>query len=226
MIKINKQNGFTIVELMFATVVFSVVLILCLTGLIQVSRVYFKGVTTARTQEAARTLMDEITQAIQFSADLVTISAGPAGPDVGSATPASGNYRFICVGDKRISFVIDRQQTGVTNEAATQKTTIHAVWVDNVNSCGQVSPGAVDLSLANPSAGGREALGENMRLSRLDVGLVDGPAQLWNVRVGVVYGSQDLIEYVDGTTKCRPSAIGTQYCAFSELSSMIQRRVQ
>lgn len=225
-------GGFTIIELMLATVVFSLVLMLCLTGLIQVGRVYFKGVTQARTQEAARVLMDEITQSIQFSADVIELSPGPAGPNVQSANPASDNYRTLCVGDKRISFVIDRQVTGVVDETATVKTTPHAVWIDNFSSCANANPEQVDLGLPIPTTGGREILGENMRLSRLNIGAVDSSARLWNVRIGVVYGAQDLIEYADSDgdgireARCRPGTSGTEYCAFSELNSMVQRRVQ
>ena len=220
----NKDHGFTIVELMVATVVFSLVLVLCLTALIQVSRIYFKGVTTARTQEAARQLIDDITQAVQFSAASVTIT-GPVAAPVNPLTPASNNYGRLCVGDKRYSFVVDRKLTGVTNE--TNKTTVHAVWVDDFPNCANRNPSPLNLGQANPDGtNGRELLGENMRLANFNVGSVDGPARLWNVRIAVVYGDNDLIEYAEGTIKCLPGTAGTQYCATSQLNSMIQRRVQ
>lgn len=223
--KLSHQHGFTIIELMFATVVFSAVLLLCLTGIIQIGRVYYKGVTTARTQEAARSLMDEVAQSIQFSADAVTLSSGPAGPDV-TPNPAdpSVNYRFACIGDRRLSFVIDRRVTGTVNE--NEKTTAHGAWVDDLNSCSSSGAVAVNLSSSNPGGtNGRELLGDNMRLSKFDIDCGVGNG-LCRVSVGVVYGSQDLIEYVDGSAKCKGSVTDTQYCAFSELNTLVQKRVQ
>ena len=88
------KQGFTIVELMIATSVFAVVLLLCTYGLLEIGRTYYKGATILRTQETARILIDDVTEAIQFN-----------GGEVVSNT-ASG---WHCVGTKRYSFVLNRQ---------------------------------------------------------------------------------------------------------------------
>ncbi len=54
------QSGFTIIELMIATLVFSTVLLLCATGLISIGRMYQKASNSRATQEVARNLIDQI----------------------------------------------------------------------------------------------------------------------------------------------------------------------
>lgn len=61
---IKNTAGFTIVELMIATVVFSVILILITTGIIQIGKAYYKGIIGSRTQETARKITDEVGRSI------------------------------------------------------------------------------------------------------------------------------------------------------------------
>jgi prepilin-type N-terminal cleavage/methylation domain-containing protein len=63
----KSQAGFTIVELMIATLVFAVVLILITVGVLTFTRSFFKGINQSRTQNAARTVIETISQGIQFS---------------------------------------------------------------------------------------------------------------------------------------------------------------
>lgn len=61
------RRGFTIIELLIATVTFSLVLLIITGAIIQFSRVYYKGVVTSKTQETARSVADELARAAQFS---------------------------------------------------------------------------------------------------------------------------------------------------------------
>jgi prepilin-type N-terminal cleavage/methylation domain-containing protein len=82
----RKRNtkGFTVIELLIATAVFSVVLIIFLTALIRISEVFYKGVNLANTQEATRAALQDISDDIQFYKEA---------PDVHSD--------YFCVGDHR-----------------------------------------------------------------------------------------------------------------------------
>lgn len=69
--KIRPEAGFTIVELMIATVVFSSILIVVAAGIVQFTNSYYRGVHASSTQNAARSLTDAVSQAVQFgSADV------------------------------------------------------------------------------------------------------------------------------------------------------------
>ncbi len=197
----KNTTGFTLVELLIASAVFSVVLLLCASALLQIGRVYYKGITSAQTQEVARSVMDEISRTIQFNGG--PISVPPGGP----------NYR-ICVGDKVYTFLIDRQ----LSDNPTLPDQRSNVLVINSGSC--VSQ-PIDTGPAPP--GSRELLAPNMRLSKLIVTQV-GSTNLYNINIRVVYGDSDILNASrDG---CGPGRFGTQYCAASELSTVVEKRVK
>jgi prepilin-type N-terminal cleavage/methylation domain-containing protein len=234
---VNKQpnkrhNGFTLVELMVSTVIFSLVLMAVTVALVQISRLYYRGVTQARTQEISRNVSDEISQSIQFSAQSVTPPNYPANTTIGPNIPpdnrGAGNDQFyFCVGPKRYSFAIDRM---VSNEDATNqnKYSQHGIWVDvPTTGCANaaVDPGPADLSVAQPSAEGRELLQENMRITKLE--LVPITDELWTLNLNIAYGEEEFFFVTDDGRKiCEGSRIGVELCATSELSLTILRRVQ
>lgn len=243
----KQSKGFTIVELMFSTAIFAGVLLLCLSALVQIGRMYYKGVTTTQTQQAARGIIDGIAQSIQFSSATVKtptaldgISAAPSGPSVTvGGDVVTGAVGYFCVGATRYTFAMDRMQDNSNNTA--RKTIKHAVWVDEPGQCASVvadvinsavSPYRVDLMADTPSAfNGRDMLGFNMRLTRLSilpVPLVGGDGSVWQVKLTVAYGEDDLliVDPADATRRyCKGAQIGTEFCAFSELSTIIKRRL-
>lgn len=62
----NKQ-GFTLIELIFATTFFSLLLIFVITAFLRVSRSYNQGFNTKITQDAARVLLEDIVRTIRTS---------------------------------------------------------------------------------------------------------------------------------------------------------------
>jgi prepilin-type N-terminal cleavage/methylation domain-containing protein len=247
MSKIHKQRGFTIVELLFSTAIFSVILLLCLSALVQIGRMYFKGVTTAQTQQSARAVLDELSQAMQFSGAKInrigvpssTLAAPPElyGPRIpisgGSVT--QGAVGYFCIGTTRYTFAMDRMQ-GETNDVS-RKMIRHAFWVDEPGVCAGVDPvelyttAPVDLTSAgSPSTfNGRDLLSDNMRLIRMNLDPLVTDGSIWRIRITVAYGDDDLLitDPQDSNRRyCRGGNIGTQFCAFSELSTIVKRRVQ
>lgn len=132
-------KGFTIVELLIASLVFSMVLLVVTMGIIQITRVYYKGITESNTQNTTRTLMDSITQAIQFSGGEVTTTSGTG-------------IRAFCIGNQQFSY-----QTGV------QMTTGGGgvVRLNTAPNCTNATP--ADLN------NGIEFMSPKMRLSNLQV---------------------------------------------------------
>lgn len=247
MSKMHRQHGFTIVELLFSTAIFSVILLLCLSALVQIGRMYFKGVTTAQTQQSARAVLDELSQAMQFSGAKINRigvpnSTLPTPPELyGPRIPiAGGNVTqgavgYFCIGTTRYTFAMDRMQ-GETNDV-NRKMIRHAFWVDEPGVCAGVDPvqlfttAPVDLtSSGNPSTfNGRDLLSDNMRLIRMNLDPLVTDGSIWRIRITVAYGDDDLLitDPQDSNRRyCRGGNIGTQFCAFSELSTIVKRRVQ
>ncbi len=204
----RRASGFTILELMIATMVFAVVLLFVTAGILQIARVYYKGVTEANTQNVARNVIDTVSQAIQFSGGDVI--------DTASSPSADTDYAF-CVGSQRFTYRLGWQVEDKNKDSATNQIR-HALVQDSSANCT-----AQDLSLA--SVTGRELIGEHMRLANLVVANLG--ANLYKVQVRVVYGDNDLLTNATGSNAtCNAAKVGRQFCAVSELSTIVVKRVE
>ncbi|MDB5170235.1 MAG: hypothetical protein JWN82_631 [Candidatus Saccharibacteria bacterium] len=225
--KQKPSAGFTIIELMIATVVFSIVLLTISAAIIQIGRLYYKGITSAQTQEVTRSVIAGITDSIQFN----------SGQNIGAVNPNAddASSKAICINTQHYSYKLGVQR----------KDKQHALVLHKVDSGCSATP-AQDLrpNSATPIEGD-ELLGENMRLSKLSVDY-DAASDMYRVTVGVVYGDNDLLCTPDipgscedttelrnddqilpnaGTLRCKNIRSGTQFCAVSELSTMVERRL-
>lgn len=232
--KISKnKKGFTIVELMIATVIFSMIMLICLTAMVQVSRAYYKGITHSKTQEAARLLMDEISQNIQLSGSAISsLEPDPAfvGPEinVNDVDEATGVF---CAGNKRYTYTIDRKVSSATNE--NEKEIKNAIISEDVKCSDTLVAGDLNAQVSGTT---KSLIGDNMRLTRFSVSrVVPDPAvdiksgnQLWRIDIAIAYGDQDLIDYTDDSgadrVTCKPGT-GNEFCSIVELSKIVSRRI-
>jgi prepilin-type N-terminal cleavage/methylation domain-containing protein len=219
--RLRKQHGFTIVELMIAISIFALVLILITTGVLRFTRQYYKGVIAGNTQDVARAIVDDITRSIQFNG--------------GDVVPLSGGNGYCIGSSKRIRYYTNAQVTTGTLGAHQSR---HAFVTDTFN-CNASSP-ATSVQNTDPLPGinARELLGEHMRLAKFSI---IGSGDVWTVNVRVVYGADNLLcspsvpgncsstnntfPGVTNNLTCR-SGIGTEFCAVSELTTTINKRVK
>lgn len=214
------QRGFTIVELMISTAVFSMVLLLCSVAIVQVGKTFFKGVTVNRTQDTARKVTDDIVQAIQFGA------AGLPRTNSASYTYGSGSITVnaLCIGDTRYNYVTDRSLGSNTTGQSP-----HVLWKDRVSASSACSVIALVNWISKiPSAGGEEMLGDNMRLPVMGPPTQSG--NTWKVAVTVAYGdASDLFtKNSDGSpnySQCISTNAGGQFCAVSAISTNVVKRL-
>ena len=204
-------GGFTILELLVASTVFAIILLVVATGVIRFTDSYYKGITESKTQSASREIMNEISQSIQF------------GKSFSSLTGASG-VQGICTDNTLYSYKVGQQVTDSSPNAGLNQD-YHGLVVSTGGACAGATP-----SLPNGSAlpaNSRELLGQHMRLSSLTV---TNSGDLYTIRVRVIYGDNDLLTpVVTGSTnwaleKCS-SGPGTQFCAVSDLNTTVQRRL-
>lgn len=226
-----KQRGFTLVELLIATTVFSIVLLAASAALVQVGRLYYKGVITSRAQTAARTVMDDVSRTIQFSSGSYT--PVPSDPDAPSGSPPIQAY---CIGNTRYTYVLGMQvnnkiPSGIYDSAEYPNQIRHGLWQDQIGAeqCGDELP---QLQKDNPYEGyasakeGRELLSNGMRLQNFQVTLLPGQSDVFNVGVTVIYGDDDLLNDPDNPTSCKGSTVGGQWCAISALNTVVYSRSQ
>lgn len=194
----QNQHGFTIVELMIATLIFSVVLLVVTIGIIQISRVYYKGITEANTQNVTRSVADTISQAIQFNGGVVTNTSGNA-------------TGVFCVGSQQFSY-----RLGVKLQDAAVSGSNYALLQSTTPGCSSSSP--------VPATGFKELLGPNMRLSNLAVEQTGN--NLYKITVKVVYGDDDLLNNPGSTNPTCKTGAGSQFCSISDLTTTVVKRVE
>ncbi len=222
----RSERGFTLVEFMIATGIFSMVLLVILAAITQISRVYTKGVITARTQQAARSVLDTMTQQLQY------LDGSPQ-PVSGVSLSGDGTPGALCIGSRRYSIVTNRQVSS-GNPVTTERKQKHAIWADTAPAVGcPAVTGMLDSDKPTGGAADTELLPEGMRIVNLEVSRV-GSSAVWKVAVKIVYGPDDLLESASGgaqasspsTTVCISAVSGSQYCAISELQTLVERRIQ
>lgn len=217
----HSESGFTIIELLVATAVFSVILLVITAGVIGFSRQYYRGVVSSNTQATTRRIMAEITSAIQFGGSVTT--------DL-----TNGTTMAFCVDNKTYSYVIG-QEVKDSSPVLSDDQGYHGLVADNgTTAC---NPAAVPPSVpttASLSASQRELLGENMRIAALSVASEDG--QTFHVHVRVIYGDNDTLSpdvtasgfdwAADGSdVGCLLDRSTLQYCSVSDLTTTIQKRI-
>lgn len=205
--RLNKNHkGFTIIELMIATTVFSVILLICTTGLIQIGRMYQKNVIRSQTQEVSRSVVVAVAEAIQFSGGSIT-ALSPNVSDVKS--------EGFCVDNKRFSY---RKDFKLVDTVPAPQETNHALVVDSLSGC----IGSEPQNLSTSPVLGNELLSPNMRLLELTAAPEPGTADLYKVTVAIAYGDADLL---DGSGNCISVRFGGSFCAVSRLSTTVKKRI-
>lgn len=224
------QSGFTIVELMMATTVFAVILLLVTTGIIQIGRNYYKGTISAKTQEAARSVADAIAQNIQFAGGIII-------PTDGSMN--NGNQLGTCIGDKRYSFTPRALTTGAIN-------TNRGLVVDTVSGgCSSVTNALPNGQMLATSPTGEGLLAPGMRVVKIEVNNAPpGGSGLYDVTVRIAFGDDDVLcsptdaaddcsAYANPPSflstkddlKCRDRLSTSRFCSVSEISTTVHKRL-
>jgi hypothetical protein len=207
------------VELMIASMVFAVLLLVVTAGVMSFSRQYYKGIVTTKTQTAARNIMSEVAQSIQFGSNVYTDLVDPSG------------LAGMCVDNKLFSYMIG-QQVKDRGGVAAQHQAYHGMVVDTTGSaCADTTLPSTLPTNAGLATGQRELLGDNMRLGALDI-TNDGSTYIIHVRV--IYGDDDLLSPAVsssttadewGATVCGAASRDSQYCAVSDLTTTVQKRL-
>ena len=194
--KLNSK-GFTIIELLIATVTFSVILLVISGAIIQFTKLYYKGTITTQTQEASRAIINDITRNIQF--------ATPG--SIQHPDPENG-VEMWCIGGQKYMYRLDTQVGG------TGADTKHALVVDSDDGSCTNPDGDINQPLEN---GRSELLGDRMKLLGLSI---TKNQNLYTVNVRVGYGDE-----VDSNGKCPSISLGGQFCTSSELSTTVIGRL-
>ena len=191
----NRSRGFTIIELMIATTVFSVILLIATMALIQIGRIYYKGVLSSKTQNVARGIIDEVANSIKFASNANFVNA-------------------LCTDNKRFSYKIgDQLDSSIPDD--------YGLVIDRPAACDPNEPRG---SSCSGDENCREMLTPGMRLSKFIVVETPQGSGIWQITIGVVSGDTDLLNSDKDSCAASINA-GGQCCAASELTTTVIKRV-
>ncbi len=203
----RQEQGFTIVELMIATVVFSVILLMTLGGFLQIGRTFYKGMTISRTENAVRNIADSLSTDIRASQVAATTA---------TKTSASG-VSYFCIGNHVYYF-----KRGVIFDSDP---------INNPKNDFGLRRGDVISACVDPSAAGntptniQELLGQKMRVSKLNV--TCSPIafnRLCELNIHIAYGDNELLDnFQADNALCKGAIAGTQFCATADINTSILR---
>ena len=193
---VKNNKGFTLLELLISTTVFSVILLLCTFGLVQVGRNYYRGATITRTQNVARSVMSTLTQSIQFSGSDADVTKLPAVGTLAAPPPVSGAF---CIGS-----------LGYTYKLYTKVGDTSADYALKTSECINGTPDPTKQT---------ELLGKGMSLRTFTI---EKSGDYYTITLLIAYADPDLLN-ADGLCK---GGAGSQFCARSSLKTTVHRRLK
>jgi prepilin-type N-terminal cleavage/methylation domain-containing protein len=220
-IKDAEQSGFTIIELMIATIVSSVILLVITYGVVSFSNAYYHGVNASNTQSTTQNAVDAITHAIEFNAGQTT------------AVSETSQTGVFCAGSQIFLYDVGKQLKTAPADGN---------WgLYQIN-----NPSATCVKPTDPDvlSSGTELLGKNMRIAYLS--LTQLSCSVWNLNLRIVYGDTDLLcdnTISSGPGSCRSGAApfvgdtvqgdgvtcklqtGSQFCSVARLGTSIGQRI-
>lgn len=213
-----RQNGFTVVELMIAISVFSMVMLICSLAIVSIGRMYYKGVVINRTQDAGRQVLEDISQAVQFGigsqvpAEFRRVGSLSHNNELGQGFV----HQSLCLGTTRYTYINNRAVG--TGDPTRQARRIF--WRDSISASVACNP--VNIVAIAPPATGVGMLGDMMRIPILDAQHSNGS---WGLQVRIAFG-EDPNGFTDATYEsCKSVVSGGQFCAVSSLNTDIVRRL-
>ena len=201
----TKESGFTIVELMIATLVFSVILTVITVGVMSFTNRYYKGANVSTTQNATQSMLDTITQAIQFGSAIVQ--------------PTSATTNYFCAGG--YAFTYDKGVLYTGSQTGFYMAPMGSTCAPTTTGGKQLlgtNMRITNLSVVNIDAS-EHLYSVSMTVAFGANDLLCSPAQ------GNCYGSAGMTTFWPvADVRCKTTT-GSQFCAVSTLTTTVEQRI-
>lgn len=217
----QSQDGFTIAELLLASAVFAVVLLIALSGFLQIGHLFYKGVSTTQTQNINKQIVDDISAGLQTADSINTHQS-------------YGGWAYACVGNTRYTYsigrMVDFSQTRNYNQPVSATATTggnFGLIKDSLAGSGGACATPCNDTCAPGqqafSSGKTELLGNKMRLEKFEINNL-GP-NLYGISVKVAYGDDDTLDnpYDPDTVACKGDLSRQKFCSVDSLSTSVYR---
>ena len=218
---ISNSKGFTILELLIATTVFSAILLVLTQVVIRLSGTYYHGVIQNQTLNVAKNISNNIVQQIQFTGGDIVFPTNPIKWTTGisdSRLPLYENY--LCIGANQYVYQLGGRFDNISTKGA--------LVLSYNPQCSNVGPqiGTSKWDFRGTISGNYyvDLIPQGMRLVVFKVTPQFG--DLYKVEVMVAYGADgdgsNGSGYDSTNQKCYP---GSYYCATTDLVTYVEKTV-
>lgn len=201
------NKGFTIIELLIATMVFTTVLILCMEGITRIAKVYVKNASISRTNEFTKSLMEEIANQIKYGATI---------PGVANPSPAASPW-YLCVSGNSYQVNLNTLGTGSVRKI-TGSGCLNYTQSNLYTSSADIAPADVrilDFSVTENATSKTWNINMRVALGADDL-IVDASG-------ATLSGASTYDNFKSAT--CKSGIAGSEYCAVIPLSTTVTRRM-
>ena len=215
----HTEDGFTIIELLIATAVFTVILIITAAALIGISQTYVKGSVEGNTQQTARKILSSISQDIQFNNNS-SIILNP------SSSSNKTDEFYFCIGSDVYVYNLNKRLTSNPQSW---------VLIRYTNPICPKSPPSIPQSSSESNY--EELMASGQRLGQLSISetsINNNPAYTISIEIG--YGASNVligtdtspVNQINENTKynyrCQ-TGLDSSFCAVSSLTTTVAPRI-
>ncbi|HSX18180.1 MAG TPA: prepilin-type N-terminal cleavage/methylation domain-containing protein [Candidatus Saccharimonadales bacterium] len=212
----DNTKGFTLPELLIATAIFAVVVLVALTSFLTIGRLFYKGVTITQSQDALRSIMSDVTNGIQRAKNgEVTITAS-----------CGVNCTYYCISGTRYTALLGPVTGTQTNRPMTPAG--FSLLKDTPSSCPAPFPFTAAGSIYQLNEA-TELLGNGVWLRQF--GIANPSTDFYNVVLAIAYGERSNF-FPDPPSTAYPSflckggsTIGTAFCSTNQTSTSVIRGI-
>jgi len=213
-------HGFTIVELMIATAVFAVVLMVAQTSFMHIGHLFYKGVSITQTQDVMDHIFQDINGNFQAAASVS-----------GSQDSGVGGYDYYCVGGTRYTYRIDHEvdSSAAADHSATGNFGILKDKLPGSTACATPCPDTGSVTCASGTVKFNnpiEMLSNKMRVEQFNLAQSTTTSNLYNVALVLAYGDDNTLTYntpADKSTVACQGDTQNNFCAVSRLNTTVYR---
>jgi prepilin-type N-terminal cleavage/methylation domain-containing protein len=214
----SSRRGFTIVELMIATSVLSVILLMATVMITSIGNLYYKGINQSRLQDTARNVSNDVSQRLELQAGSTTPPTNTKSYTYGSTSVVVNS---ICIGTTRYSYVTG-WQIGSNGPAGSPKQIPHVLWRDT-DTTGACTP--LDLTKNTPTGTSPDGTELMVPGGSINVFTVNTASVPYNITIDFAFGDRTLLTGSGLNTTCAGST-GDRFCATSAVSTTATPRTQ
>jgi prepilin-type N-terminal cleavage/methylation domain-containing protein len=223
----SSQEGFTIIELMIATAIFTVILLFATVIIINIGDLYGKGVTQSKIQTTTRDDMDQISQSLMFSTGEVISPVYNLTVENTQNQVTNATEQAYCFGEQQYTFIENAQinEKIVSDPLPHAYDTLYSIFHENSTGLNFNQNGTPDVctplsDLTQPFTGGSNLAGPHIEIHNFSV----SSASPYTVDLNLAYGDDDLLNLSGPKASCS-GGTGDQFCATSDLTETVVQRV-